>query len=128
DITKSLILTEVGYKQNPDIAKTMFSNMCIPVHGMLLCSRIWAVGTAAVNMCLVATGGADAYYHIGIPCWDMAAGAAVVTEAGGVVMDINGEPFDLMSRRLITASSKAIGERIAKEIQAFPCGWDDGKD
>ncbi|XP_033854387.2 inositol monophosphatase 1-like isoform X1 [Acipenser ruthenus] len=132
DITKSLILTEVGYKQNPDIAKTMFSNMerlvCIPVHGILLCSSIRAVGTAAVNMCLVATGGADAYYHIGIHCWDMAAGAVIVTEAGGVVMDINGGPFDLMSRRLITASSKAIGERIAKEIQVFPCGRDDGKD
>ncbi|MGH0150358.1 UNVERIFIED_CONTAM: hypothetical protein FKN15_067050 [Acipenser sinensis] len=126
DITKSLILTEVGYKQNPDIAKTMFSNMeglvCIPVHG------IRAVGTAAVNMCLVATGGADAYYHIEIHCWDMAAGAVIVTEAGGVVMDINGRPFDLISRRLITASSKAIGKRIAKEIQAFPCGRDDGKD
>ncbi|MBN3285804.1 IMPA1 monophosphatase, partial [Polyodon spathula] len=126
DITKSLILTEVGYKKNPDIAKTMFSNMerlvCIPVHG------VRAVGTAAVNMCLVATGGADAYYHIGIHCWDMAAGAVIVAEAGGVVMDTNGGPFDLMSRRLITASSKAVGERIAKEIQAFPCGRDDGKD
>ncbi|XP_041103116.1 inositol monophosphatase 1-like [Polyodon spathula] len=130
DITKSLILTEVGYKKNPDIAKTMFSNMerlvCIPVHGLSGPDTI--VGTAAVNMCLVATGGADAYYHIGIHCWDMAAGAVIVAEAGGVVMDTNGGPFDLMSRRLITASSKAVGERIAKEIQAFPCGRDDGKD
>lgn len=42
-------------------------------------------------MCLVASGAADAYYHMGIHCWDMAGGAAVVTEAGGVIMDISGE-------------------------------------
>lgn len=28
---------------------------------------------------------------MGIHCWDMAGGAAVVTEAGGVIMDISGE-------------------------------------
>lgn len=47
-------------------------------------------GSAAINMCLVACGSADAYYHMGIHCWDMAGGAAVVTEAGGVIMDISG--------------------------------------
>ncbi|MBN3271847.1 IMPA1 monophosphatase, partial [Polyodon spathula] len=88
--------------------------------------RIRAVGTAAVNMCLVATGGADAYYEIGIHCWDMAAAAVVVT-AGSVVMDVTGGPFDLMSRRLVTSSNRAIGERIAKELQAFLCERDDGK-
>lgn len=82
-------------------------------------------GSAAVNMCLVACGSADAYYHMGIHCWDMAGGAAVVTEAGGVIMDISGGPFDLMSRRLIIASSRAIAERIAKEITEFDVGRDD---
>lgn len=125
DITKSLIITELGSNRNPDTVKRVLANMdrllCIPIHG------IRAVGTAAVNMCLVATGGADAYYEIGIHCWDVAAAAVIVTEAGGVVMDVTGGPFDLMSRRLITASSRAIGERIAKELQAFPCERDDGK-
>lgn len=51
-------------------------------------------GSAAVNMCLVACGSADAYYHMGIHCWDMAGGAAVVTEAGGVIMDISGESLE----------------------------------
>lgn len=44
-------------------------------------------------MCLVACGSADAYYHMGIHCWDMAAGAAIVSEAGGVIMDVSGEAF-----------------------------------
>lgn len=53
--------------------------------------RIRAVGTAAVNMCLVATGGADAYYEMGIHCWDMAGAGIIITEAGGVLLDVSGK-------------------------------------
>jgi len=53
--------------------------------------RIRAVGTAAVNMCLVATGGADAYYEMGIHCWDMAGAGIIITEAGGVLLDASGK-------------------------------------
>ncbi|XP_034717974.1 inositol monophosphatase 1-like [Etheostoma cragini] len=123
DISQSLVLTEMGFRKNPEHFKTMLANiktiLTIPVHG------IRSPGSAAVNMCLVACGSADAYYHMGIHCWDMAGGAAVVTEAGGVIMDISGGPFDLMSRRLIIASSRAIAERIAKEITEFHVGRDD---
>lgn len=36
-----------------------------------------------------------------------------------------GGPFDLMSRRLIVASSEAIAQRIAKAITEFQVGRDD---
>ncbi|XP_068437693.1 inositol monophosphatase 1-like [Clinocottus analis] len=123
DISQSLVLTETNFHQDPGRFKTMLANvekiLTIPVHG------IRSPGSAAVNMCLVACGSADAYYHMGIHCWDMAGGAAVLTEAGGVIVDISGGPFDLMSRRLIVASSRAIAERIAREITEFPVGRDD---
>ncbi len=60
------------------------------VNVLFVCSSIRALGTAAVDMCQVATGGADAYYHIGMHCWDIAASAIIVQEAGGVVMDTDG--------------------------------------
>uniref|UniRef100_G3NMF7 Inositol-1-monophosphatase n=1 Tax=Gasterosteus aculeatus aculeatus TaxID=481459 RepID=G3NMF7_GASAC len=114
DISRSLVLTEMNFDKDPARFRTMLANvesiLTIPVHG------IRSPGSAAVNMCLVACGSADAYYHMGIHCWDMAGGAAVVTEAGGVIMDISGGPFDLMSRRLIVASSRAVAERIAKQV------------
>ncbi|XP_003976933.2 inositol monophosphatase 1-like isoform X2 [Takifugu rubripes] len=123
DISQSLVLTEMGFKKNPEHFKTMLRNinaiLTIPVHG------IRCPGSAAINMCLVACGSADAYYHMGIHCWDMAGGAVIVTEAGGVVMDVSGGPFDLMSRRLIVASSRKIAERISKEIKEFEVGRDD---
>ncbi|XP_019383394.1 PREDICTED: inositol monophosphatase 1 isoform X2 [Gavialis gangeticus] len=123
DITKSLLVTELGSNRDPEVLKTVLSNMekllGIPVHG------IRAVGTAAVNMCLVATGGADAYYEMGIHCWDMAGAGIIITEAGGVLLDVSGGPFDLMSRRIIAASSQTLGERIAKELQIIPLKRDD---
>lgn len=48
------------------------------------------MGSAAVGMCQVATGAADVYYHVGMHCWDVAAAALIVQEAGGVVMDTDG--------------------------------------
>ncbi|GCB69914.1 inositol monophosphatase 1-like [Scyliorhinus torazame] len=123
DISKALIVTELGSNRTPEIMKTVLSNMekliSIPSHG------IRALGTAAVNMCTVATGGADAYYEMGIHCWDMAAATLIVTEAGGVVLDISGGPFDLMSCRVIAAGSRAIAERIAQEVQIIPYQRDD---
>ncbi|XP_060679603.1 inositol monophosphatase 1 [Hemiscyllium ocellatum] len=123
DISKALIVTELGSNRTPEVLKTVLSNMekliSIPSHG------VRALGTAAVNMCMVATGGADAYYEMGIHCWDMAAATLIVSEAGGVVLDISGGPFDLMSRRVIVASSRAIAERIAKEVQIIPFQRDD---
>ena len=49
------------------------------------------MGSAALSMCLVASGQADAYYEYGIHCWDIAAGDVIVREAGGVSMMPNGE-------------------------------------
>lgn len=123
DISKSLLVTEFGSSRKPETLRTVLSNMeklcSIPIHG------IRSVGTAAVNMCLVATGGADAYYEMGIHCWDMAGAGIIVTEAGGVLMDVTGGPFDLMSRRIIAANNKALAERIAKEIEIIPLQRDD---
>ncbi|XP_075861309.1 inositol monophosphatase 1-like isoform X1 [Microcebus murinus] len=86
DISKSLLITELGSSRTPEVVRTTLANMeklfCVPIHG------IRGVGTAATNMCLVATGGADAYYEMGIHCWDVAGGAIIVTEAGGVLMDV----------------------------------------
>lgn len=45
-------------------------------------------------MCLVASGAVEAFFEIGIHCWDIAAGAVIVTEAGGVLMDVDGRTYD----------------------------------
>ena len=49
------------------------------------------MGSAALNMCHVASGCVDAYSEFGIHVWDMAAASLIVTEAGGVVRDTTGK-------------------------------------
>ena len=67
-------------------------------------------------MAFVAAGQADAYSQSLISCWDFAAGALIVKEAGGTVLDPNGgRNFDLMSRRILVASS----QNLAKDILAI---------
>ena len=49
------------------------------------------MGSAALNMCAIASGDADSYYEYTLHCWDMAGGKIIVEEAGGVVIDPEGE-------------------------------------
>ncbi|XP_071771137.1 inositol monophosphatase 1-like [Centroberyx gerrardi] len=123
DINKSMIISEHGCDRDKEKVTKIFSTMkkilCIPVHGLR------GSGTAATNMCLVASGAVEAFFEIGIHCWDIAAGAVIVTEAGGVLLDVDGGPFDLMSRRMVSANNRAIADRIIKEIDVFTVERDD---
>ncbi|XP_026218197.1 inositol monophosphatase 1 [Anabas testudineus] len=123
DIKQSIIATEFGSSRDPEAVDHIFSSLrsilCIPVHG------VRGAGTAAINMCLVASGCVEAYYEIGIHVWDVAAGSLIVSEAGGVLMDVDGGVVDLMSRRIIAANNRNVAERIIKEISSFSPARDD---
>jgi myo-inositol-1(or 4)-monophosphatase len=44
------------------------------------------IGSAALDLCLVAAGALDAYYEHGLHVWDWAAGALIAAEAGALVV------------------------------------------
>ncbi|XP_028987435.1 inositol monophosphatase 1 isoform X2 [Betta splendens] len=123
DIKQSIIATEFGSSRDPEAVDYIFSSLrdilCIPVHG------VRSAGTAAINMCLVASGCVEAYYEIGIHVWDVAAGSIIVSEAGGILTDVDGRAVDLMSRRIVAANNRTIAERIVKEIRPFNPPRDD---
>ena len=57
-----------------------------------------ATGSTALNLALVASGAFDAVFAAKCKLWDMAAGAIILAEAGGVITDHHGRsyfPFDL---------------------------------
>lgn len=65
----------------------------VPLHSsfrLIRPDRLRGSGTAATNMCLVASGVVEAFFEIGIHCWDVAAGAVIVKEAGGILLDVDG--------------------------------------
>ncbi len=61
-------------------------------------------GSAALDLCHVGAGRLDGYYERGLHPWDMAAGALVVTEAGGVVSGLDAVP----SERMVLAASPGL--------------------
>lgn len=54
-------------------------------------------GSAVYNITMVARGAADCYLEFGCHAWDMAAGATIIKEAGGVIMDPSGKIIDPVS-------------------------------
>jgi myo-inositol-1(or 4)-monophosphatase len=49
------------------------------------------LGSAALDLCYIAAGRFDGYWEISLGVWDLAAGALIVEEAGGVVTRLDGE-------------------------------------
>ena len=64
-------------------------------------------GSAALDLCYVASGRFEGYWELKLKAWDVAAGALLVEEAGGQVSDLFGGPPD-PSGRSIVASNGAL--------------------
>lgn len=70
-------------------------------------------GSAALDLCYVAAGMLDAFWETGLKPWDMAAGAAIVLEAGGMVTSLERKDFDL-ERGNILASNRKVHEELGR--------------
>jgi len=65
-------------------------------------------GTACLDLAWVAAGRLDGFFEIGLHPWDVAAGALIVREAGGVVMNFSGEDDVENTGTLIAAPYKLM--------------------
>ncbi len=65
-------------------------------------------GAASLDLAYVACGRLDGYWELALKPWDIAAGALLVQEAGGVVMDIAGGDRWLQSGHVLAAPFKLI--------------------
>jgi myo-inositol-1(or 4)-monophosphatase len=63
-------------------------------------------GAAALDLAYVACGRLDAFWELGLSPWDMAAGALLIQEAGGLVGDLAGENQFLESGDICAATPK----------------------
>lgn len=63
-------------------------------------------GSASLDLCAVAAGRIDGYFERGLKPWDHAAGALIITEAGGRI-DVGREP-DALGRVLVVASGPEL--------------------
>ena len=64
------------------------------------------MGSAALDLCYVASGRIDGYYERGIWPWDLAAGVLILEEAGGKVTDYRGGKLDLGGREIVASNGR----------------------
>jgi myo-inositol-1(or 4)-monophosphatase len=65
-------------------------------------------GAAALDIAYVACGRLDAFWEMGLSAWDMAAGALMIQEAGGLVGDLRGDEGYLESGEIACATPKVF--------------------
>ena len=75
----------------------------------LNCAGVRRPGAAALDLAWVAAGRIDGFWEIGLSPWDMAAGALLVREAGGLIGDLEGEDKFLESGRVVASNGKIFG-------------------
>jgi len=63
------------------------------------------LGSAAVDLCYVACGRFDAFWEYGLHPWDMAAGAFIIQQAGGIVTDFNGTDQFMGSGNIVASNA-----------------------
>ena len=96
----------------------------IPVHlemiGALIeeCADFRRTGSAALDLCYVASSRIDGYFEMGLKPWDCAAGDLIVREAGGLVTDFVGGHNYLKSGNIVAGGSR-ITKQILTKLQ--PC-------
>ena len=73
-------------------------------------------GCASLDLAYVASGRLDGFFHNEINLWDIAAGALLVQEAGGIVNNL--DKFDI-NKIDIRASSAAINDKMMEKLKNF---------
>jgi myo-inositol-1(or 4)-monophosphatase len=71
-------------------------------------SGIRRAGAAALDLAYVACGRLDAFWEMGLSPWDMAAGALMILEAGGLVSDLGGDEGYLDKGEIACATPKVF--------------------
>jgi myo-inositol-1(or 4)-monophosphatase len=76
-------------------------------------------GAAALDLAYVAAGRLDGFWEIGLSPWDMAAGALLVLEAGGLVSDFDGESSYMTAGHIVCGAPKVFAPLLQFVQSAF---------
>ena len=114
ELNGAILATGFPFKQ-PSLMPTQFAIMNNLIDEAADFRR---TGSAALDLCYVASGRVDGYFEMGLKPWDCAAGDLIVREAGGLVCDFNAGHGYLRSGNIVAAPARILKEMLNK-IQ--PC-------
>jgi myo-inositol-1(or 4)-monophosphatase len=99
--------------KNPNIH--FYHQITLRTHG------VRRAGSAALDLCNVASGRFDGFWEFNLNPWDTAAGVLIVEEAGGKVSRFDGSPFEIDSRETL-ASNGLVHEALLREFAEIFAG------
>ena len=116
-VQDSLLVTGFPYNVK-EIMKPVMARM---TRCMEASQGIRRLGSAALDLCYVATGRFEAFWEEYLQPWDVAAGHLIVIEAGGSVTDFDNRSFDPEMRSILASNGRIHQEMLAllslKEIE-----------
>ncbi|MFP2898055.1 inositol monophosphatase family protein [Corallococcus sp. 4LFB] len=119
-LERALLCTGFPYdvRERPDLPVGLFSQLILLAQGMR------RTGSAALDLAYVAAGRFDGYFEFGLKPWDIAAGGLLVAEAGGVIVHIDGRPFDVLKGDVL-ASGAHLAPQLMTQAKRFldEIGW-----
>jgi myo-inositol-1(or 4)-monophosphatase len=77
------------------------------------CAGLRRPGSAALDLAYVAAGRLDGFFEKGLRPWDIAAGALLISEAGGIIADFTGESDYLYKGNVIAGTPKVFGQMLS---------------
>lgn len=80
-------------------------NLSVVGRALTRCRGIRRAGSAALDLCFVASGRLDGYWEMALHPWDVAAGVVIAREAGARVTDFRGDDDVLWGRRVCAAAT-----------------------
>ncbi len=107
-LTKSLLVTGFPYNiaENPHNAIEHFANF------LMKAQAVRRMGSAAIDLAYVAAGRYEGFWEVALNPWDMAAGALLVSEAGGTITDFRGGGFSIYKPEILATNSLVHAEMI----------------
>lgn len=83
------------------------------------CLSIRRTGSAALNMAYLAAGRFDISWALTTKAWDVAAGAILIEEAGGVVSGLDGQPLNSQGGPYIAAANRSLLEQFLAVVGPY---------
>jgi myo-inositol-1(or 4)-monophosphatase len=113
DLSMALLGTGFGYSRRRRTTQAALLARMLPV-----VRDVRRIGSAALDLCMVAAGRLDAFYEHGLQVWDSAAGALIAAEAGARVL-LPAPSGAVGGAGLVVAAAPGIADELVAALKRF---------
>lgn len=111
DLAECLLGTGIPFKGHCEDTLPKYAESMAVLAGQ--CMGIRRAGAAALDLAYVAAGRFDGFWEVGLQPWDMAAGALLIREAGGLVADLSGRERYLDNGQIVCGNPKVFKQVLS---------------